>query len=239
MLHTLAVTAIGLLAITSAQAQTATALKKVPNDWAKIERYAASNDSIIQSPNNGRRVVFLGNSITEFWRRDRAQFFTSHGYIGRGIGGQTSYQFLVRFRQDVLNLNPAVVVINAGTNDVAENTNRYVEDRTVANITTLVELAKLHHIKVILTSVLPASQFGWNKDITDCAEKIASLNARIKALAEQKGCGYVDYYSAMVSGKERSLNPAYTADGVHPNPDGYAVMEPLIVQAINKALGSK
>lgn len=194
--------------------------EKTPADWAKIEKYAADNDSVAKADNDGRRTVFIGNSITEFWRSKRPQFWKSHGYICRGISGQTSYQFLVRFRQDVISLNPAVVVINAGTNDVAENTNRYVEGRTVANIATMVELAQLHHIKVILASVLPAAHFYWRPETADVADKIASLNKRIKALAEQYGCRYVDYYTPLVSGTDRELNPSYTADGVHPSPEG-------------------
>lgn len=222
--------------LTATAATQAPARKKAPADWAKIEKYAAANDSVAQTANDGHRTVFIGNSITEFWKSKRPQFWKSHGYICRGISGQTSYQFLVRFRQDVISLNPAVVVINAGTNDVAENTNRYVEDRTVANIATMVELAQLHHIKVILASVLPASHFYWRPETADVADKIASLNKRIKALAEQYGCRYVDYYTPLVSGADRALNPGYTADGVHPSPEGYAVMEPLIVKAINETL---
>ncbi len=224
------------LLLTATAAPQAPARKKAPADWAKIEKYAADNDSVAKVDNDGRRTVFIGNSITEFWRNKRPQFWKSHGYICRGISGQTSYQFLVRFRQDVISLNPAVVVINAGTNDVAENTNRYVEDRTVANIATMVELAQLHHIKVILASVLPASHFYWRPETADVADKIASLNKRIKALAEQYGCRYVDYYTPLVSGTDRELNPSYTSDGVHPSPEGYAVMEPLIVKAINETL---
>lgn len=222
--------------LTATAATQAPARKKAPADWAKIEKYAAANDSVVQTANDGHRTVFIGNSITEFWKSKRPQFWKSHGYICRGISGQTSYQFLVRFRQDVINLTPAVVVINAGTNDVAENTNRYVEDRTVANIATMVELAQLHHIKVILASVLPASHFYWRPETADVADKIASLNKRIKALAEQYGCRYVDYYTPLVSGADRALNPSYTADGVHPSPEGYAVMEPLIIKAISETL---
>lgn len=221
-------------------AQQAAKPAKAPKDWAKIEKYAAANDSLCRTANNGRRVVFIGNSITELWKRNYPRFWNEHpDYVCRGICGQTSYQFLVRFRQDVIDLRPAVVVINAGTNDVAENTNRYSEDRTVANIATMAELARLHGIKVILTSVLPASHFSWRPAITDAAPKIASLNKRIKALAKSMNCGYVDYYSHLVSGSERSLNPAMTADGVHPTEAGYDVMAPLIVKAITQALNGK
>lgn len=205
-------------------------------DWARLSRYAKENAELPAPAKKEKRVVFLGNSITEGWVKHSPEFFKENGYIGRGISGQTSYQFVVRFRPDVINLKPALVVINAGTNDVAENTGPFDVDLTMGNIISLVELAKANKIKVILTSVLPASGFRWNKDITDAADRIASLNAKIEAYAKKHKIPYVDYYSSMVSGEERALNPAYTKDGVHPTKDGYLVMEALIQPAIKKAL---
>lgn len=205
-------------------------------DWANLKRYERDNLALMQERNSGKRVVFLGNSITERWVNTHPDFFKENGYIGRGISGQTSYQFLVRFRQDVINLAPAVVVINAGTNDVAENTGPYNEDNTFGNIVSMVELAKANKIKVIMTSVLPAAGFGWNKDITDAADKIEKLNTRLRKYASKHKIPYVDYYSAMVYGEERALNPAYGQDGVHPVSEGYDVMEPLIQKAIKKCL---
>lgn len=178
----------------------------------------------------------MGNSITEGWVNTHRSFFTDNGYIGRGIGGQTSYQFLLRYREDVINLSPALVVINAGTNDVAENTGPYNEDYTFGNIVSMVELARANKIKVILTSTLPAASFGWNPSIKDGAEKIASLNARIENYAKKHKIPFVDYYQAMVVGDNRALNPAYTNDGVHPTAEGYTIMEKLIKKAIDKAL---
>ena len=132
-------------------------------DWANLQRYAQQNAELPKPDKNEKRVVFMGNSITEGWVNTHPDFFKSNGYIGRGIGGQTSYQFLVRFREDVINLSPALVVINAATNDIAENTGAYHEDRTFGNIVSMVELAKANHIKVILTTTLPAAAFrhGW------------------------------------------------------------------------------
>ena len=118
-------------------------------DWANLQRYAKSDSVIMRQFNNGKRVVFMGNSITEGWYRSHPDFFKNNGYIGRGIGGQTSFQFLVRFRQDVINLHPAVVVINAGTNDIAENTQAYNQDYTMGNIMSMVELAKANGINFI------------------------------------------------------------------------------------------
>ena len=179
---------------------------------------------------------FYGDSITEGWVRTHPDFFKSNGYIGRGISGQTSYQFLVRFREDVINLSPALVVINAGTNDVAENTQAYNEDYTFGNIVSMVELAKANKIKVILTSVLPAAQFKWRMEIKDAPQKIKSLNDRIEAYAKANKIPYVNYYQALVVPENQALNPQYTKDGVHPTGEGYDVMEPMIKKAIEKAL---
>lgn len=205
-------------------------------DWANLKRYANSNAELTNTVDKTPRVVFMGNSITEGWVNNHPDFFKSNGYIGRGISGQTSSQFLVRFRQDVVDLKPELVIINAGTNDVAENTGSYDEDHTFGNIVSMVEIAKANRIKVILTTVLPAASFGWNKKITDVADKIASLNVRIGKYAKKHKIPFVDYYTLMVAGDGRALNPDYTKDGVHPTSEGYAVMEPLIQKAIKKSL---
>ncbi len=204
------------------------------NDWGMLKRYEADNQKLIAK--GGNTVVLLGNSITQNWRRMRAEFFEENGYIGRGISGQTSSQFLVRFRQDVINLSPKLVVINAGTNDIAENTGPYNEDYTFGNIVSMVELAKANKIKVILTAVLPASEFGWRKELGNPTDKIVSLNARIREYAKKNRIPFVDYYTAMVFGEDHALKPEYTFDGVHPNVTGYEVMEALIHPAIQKAL---
>ena len=206
------------------------------NDWARLGRYAKANKELPAPTKKEKRVVFMGNSITEGWVKIRPDFFEENGYIGRGIGGQTSYQFVVRFRPDVINLKPKLVVINAGTNDVAENTGPFDLQTTFGNIVSMVELAKANKIKVILTSVLPAAKFGWNKSIKDAPAKIEALNALIKEYAKKNKIPYVDYYTPMVTGADRALNPAYSKDGVHPTAEGYEVMEALIKPVIDKAL---
>lgn len=204
--------------------------------WANFKRYAQANAELPEPTKKEKRVVFLGNSITEGWVRIHPEFFKENGYIGRGISGQTSYQFLLRFRSDVVDLKPKLVIINAGTNDAAENSGPFDIDKTFGNIATMAEIAKANKIKVILTSILPASHFKWNKNVTDAAERIEALNEKIKAYAKANKIPYVDYYTPMVTGAERALNPAYSNDGVHPTMEGYLVMEKIIKPAIDKAL---
>jgi len=206
-------------------------------DWGGLQRFAAANAELAEPAEEQPRVVLMGDSITEEWLRLRPDFFADNGYVGRGISGQVSAQMLVRFRQDVIDLEPAAVVINAGTNDVAENQGPYNEDFTLGNIVSMTELAQANGIAVVLTSVLPAAKFIWRPALTDAADKIAALNARIKAYAAEKGIPYVDYYTPMVvSDPSRALNPDYSKDGVHPIAEGYSVMEPLVVEAIGTAL---
>ena len=206
------------------------------HDFADYKRYAEANAQLPQPAKNDKRVVFMGNSITDMWVSTHPDFFKKHGYIGRGISGQTSYQFLLRFRQDVINLKPKVVVINYGTNDIAENTGAYSEDITYGNVLSMVDMARANGIKVILCSTLPAQYFSWRRDITDGMQKIRSLNNRVKAYCKASKIQYVDYFAAMLSPDGLGLNKDYQKDCVHPNAAGYDVMESLIVPAIEKAL---
>lgn len=212
---------------------TATAQKHTFGDW---KRYAADNAKLGAPAKGEKRVVLMGNSITDGWPRTRPEFFRDNNLIGRGISGQTSFQFLLRYREDVINLGPKVVVINYGTNDIAENTGPYDEDLTFGNVLSMVELARYHKAKVILTSCLPAGGFGWRPDIKDGMSKIRHLNDRVKAYAQAQKIPYVDYFSAMVNADGTAMNPDYASDnpGVHPNARGYAVMESLLLPVIKK-----
>jgi len=206
------------------------------HEFANWGRYAKQNAELGAPAKGEKRVVLMGNSITDGWPRTRPEFFKDNNIIGRGISGQTSYQFLLRFREDVINLQPKVVVINYGTNDIAENTGAYNEDLTYGNVLSMVEIARYHKMKVILTSCLPAGGFGWRPSITDSMEKIRHLNARVKEYAKANKIPYVDYFSAMVSEDGTCMNPSYANDnpGVHPNAQGYAVMESLLLPVIKK-----
>jgi len=212
------------------------AMAQKHDQFANFKRYDQANKELPTPTKKEKRVVFMGNSITEGWVKIHPEFFKENGYIGRGISGQTSYQFLLRFRNDVINLKPKLVIINAGTNDVAENSGPFDIENTFGNIASMAEMAKANKIKVILTSVLPAAGFRWNKKITDAPERIEALNAKIEAYAKANKIPYVDYYQPMVSGAERALNPDYSKDGVHPTMEGYLVMEALIKPVIDKAL---
>lgn len=222
-------TAVALLSI-------ALGIQAQKHDFANWNRYAKNNKELGAPMKNEKRVVLMGNSITDGWPRTRPEFFHDNKLIGRGIGGQTSYQFLLRFREDVINLQPKVVVINYGTNDIAENTGAYNEDLTFGNVLSMVELARYHKCKVILTSCLPAGGFSWRPNINDSMKKIVSLNARVKEYAKQNKIPYVDYFSAMVNPEGTAMRPELAEDnpGVHPNAKGYAVMESLLLPVIKK-----
>ncbi len=203
-------------------------------DWAGKNRYHQSNLELMSREADPQRVVLMGNSITEFWMETHPQFFADNHLVSRGIGGQESYEMLARFRQDVLALSPRAVVINCGTNDIAENFCPYDEDITMDNIKSMTELALHNGITVILSSVLPCDHFIWNRSVRNVPQKIRSLNARIMKLAEQLSLPYIDYYNAMVYNEGGAINPAYSEDGVHPNSLGYSVMEPLLLDQVKK-----
>lgn len=203
-------------------------------DWANLNRYAAENNKLMTPPKNEKRIVFMGNSITEGWLYADSSFFLNKPHINRGISGQTTPQMLVRFRQDVIALKPAAVVILAGINDIAENTGPIPLEAVFGNIVSMAELARANHIKVILSSVLPALDFPWRTGM-EPAEKVIRLNAMIKAYCTQQKIIYVDYYTNMVD-EQKGLPKKYSDDGVHPTLAGYKVMEPLVEKAIQLAL---
>lgn len=203
-------------------------------DWANFKEFDAANAALTAPTATEQRVVFMGNSITIGWEMARASFFNNPTFINRGISGQTTPQMLVRFRADVVALQPKVVVILAGTNDIAGNTGPSTLEMIMDNIKSMSEIAAANGIKVVLSSVLPAFDYPWRPDL-DPANKIPALNQMIKVYAKNQGHVYLDYFSAMDDGNNGLLE-ALTYDGVHPNEAGYKVMEPLVLAAIEKAL---
>lgn len=201
-------------------------------DWAHFDHYLQQNDSILAA-NGKTTVVLYGNSITRNWYKMRPQFFHDNGFTGRGIGGQTSAELLVRMRQDVIDLHPKTVVIMCGTNDIAQNNGTISLDHTMGNIISMCELAKANKIRPVLCSVLPARSFRWNPFVYNAAEQIRELNAKIRAYAEKNKIAYVDYYSAMAA-TDGGLKVGLSNDEVHPTDEGYKLMEPILLQVLRK-----
>ncbi len=204
-------------------------------DFGNLARYKEANKKVIAPKTNENRVVFLGNSITEAWANQDSVFFQNNNYIGRGISGQTSVQLLLRFRQDVLALKPKAVVLNVGTNDIAENTGPYNQDFTFGNIQSMAEIAQVNGVKIILSSVLPATKFEWRLSLGNRSAMIIDLNKRIKAYSDQNKITYIDYHSALKN-QQNGMNPDLAEDGVHPTMKAYKIMETLANQAITNAL---
>jgi lysophospholipase L1-like esterase len=212
-------------------------------DWPALARYREANAGVAAPAKEEKRVVFMGDSITDFWKL--ATYFPSKPYINRGISGQTTPQMLVRFRPDVIALKPQVVVILAGTNDVAGNTGPMTLEAIQDNLASMFELARASNIRVVIASVLPVSDYSKNREgkpINQTTrrppEKIKTLNEWIKKHAAQNGLTYLDYFSAMVDEKG-FLKEELSNDGLHPNEKGYVVMQPLVEQAIATSLKKK
>jgi lysophospholipase L1-like esterase len=208
--------------------------ERLRTDWANLARYREENARLGPPKPGERRVVFMGNSITEAWARHFDTMFTGKPYVGRGIGGQTTPQMLVRFRQDVIALRPAVVVILAGTNDIAGNTGPSTLEMIQDNIASMVDLANAAGIRVVLSSVLPVYDYAWRPGL-EPAPKIVALNAWMKRFAETHGAVYLDYHTPMAD-ERGGLRRELGEDGVHPNEVGYRVMAPLVERAIAEAL---
>jgi lysophospholipase L1-like esterase len=215
------------------------------NDWPNLARYREANANVAAPAKDEQRVVFMGDSITDFWVQPRfGAFFPGKPYIGRGISGQTTPQMLIRFRWDVIALQPKVVVILAGTNDIAGNTGPMTLEEIEGNLVSMAELARANGIRVVLASVMPVSNYGHGRDgnpvdmrIKRPPEKILELNAWIKKYAAENGQVYLDYFSAMVD-DQGLLKKDLSEDGLHPNAAGYAVMAPLAEKAIQLALAA-
>jgi lysophospholipase L1-like esterase len=211
-------------------------LQALGADWPQLARYREDNAKLGPPGPGEKRVVFYGDSITDAWGRrgDATRFFPGKPYVNRGISGQTTAQMLVRFEQDVVHLRPAAVVILAGTNDIAGNTGLASLEMIEDNFEAMVAIAKANGIRVVLSSVLPVTDYPWRRGLQP-AGKVKALNAWLKSYAKQHACVYLDYYSPMANAAG-GLDPQLAVDGVHPTSDGYAIMAPLAQKAVDEAL---
>jgi lysophospholipase L1-like esterase len=213
--------------------------KQIPlwmSDFGNLARYRDANAKVEPPAAKEERVIFLGDSITDGW--DLAKYFPGKPYINRGIGGQTTPQMLIRFRPDVIGLQPKVLIILAGTNDIAGNTGLMPLGEIEGNLKSMTELAHVHGIRVVLSSVTPVNNYTERSKLffpLRPPEQILELNRWIKDYAAQNGCTYLDYFSAMVDDKGL-LKADLSEDGLHPNDRGYAIMSPLAQKAIVQAL---
>ena len=196
------------------------------NDWAYLEKYALENQQLLKQLNDGNRIVFIGDSITEFWKQKDSIFFNQNNYINRGISSQTSVHVLERFDNDVISLKPKSVIILVGINDIAENFGPISLEEIMVNITLMIEKSLKNNIEVLLCSILPANSFYWNPKIHPI-EKIIQLNQMIESYCILKQLDFVDYYTEMVD-ENLSLDKKYTDDGVHPNLEGYLKMKAIL-----------
>jgi lysophospholipase L1-like esterase len=208
-------------------------------DWPQLGRYRADNAALAPATEGAQRVVFYGDSITDSWgrRAGTGEFFPETSYVNRGISGQTTPQMVVRFRQDVIDLRPAAVVILAGTNDIAGNTGPMTPQMTEDNFRSMIDLAKANGIRVIVASILPVADYPWKTGLAP-APKVRTLNDWLKGYCVNHSVTYLDYYSAMV-GQDGGMKAGISFDGVHPNAQGYAIMAPLAQAAIDKTLGGR
>ena len=204
-------------------------------DWANLARYEDDNLKVGLPKKDERRVVFMGDSITEEWSNLYPEYFTEKGYINRGIGGQTTPQMLIRFKPDVVDLKPEIVVILAGTNDIAGNTGPSNAKMITDNIFSMAEIAKAYQMKVVLSSILPVYKYDWAREIKDPPSTIQAVNDALKQYASDLGLIYLDYFSSMVD-ERQGLNSDYTSDGVHPNESGYILMSSLAEEVLSELL---
>ncbi len=223
--------------VTAALEQRLDAQRRLLMDWAGLIRYGSENTELPRPEPGEDRVVFLGDEITEYWGRGNAKFFPGKPYLNRGIEGQTTPQMLVRFRQDVIALKPKVVVILAGTNDLASVTGPITQGMMAENVMSIVELAKANGIRVVLATLTPICDCYTKQTLLRPHGKIIGINGWLKDYAAASGSVYLDYYSALADG--RNMKKELTNDGLLPNDAGYAVMAPLAEAAIAQALGRK
>jgi lysophospholipase L1-like esterase len=204
--------------------------EQLANDWANLSRYKVANSTIAQPV----KVVFMGDSITELWAQNPNLFFPGRNYVGRGIGGQTTPQMLLRFQQDVVDLKPEIVVVNGGTNDIAGNTGPSTLKMIEDNLKSMTQIAQANKIKVVLASVTPAFDYPWKRGL-EPSEKVVALNSWMKEFCQHNGCIYADYFTPMAD-ERHGMKDGLSKDGIHPTDAGYTIMAPIAETAIALAL---
>ena len=206
-------------------------------DWANYGRYAKANEEV-KAAKTAPIAVFMGDSITDGWFGSRKQFFIENNYVGRGISGQVTTQMLARFQRDVVDLKPKIVLILAGTNDIAQNQGDISLENIAGNIQSMCEIARANKIKPVICSILPAAQYRWRPQIEDVGDKIIAVNKMLQDYAKKNKIAYLDYHRAMVD-ENTGLPKNLSGDGVHPTGEGYKIMEDLAKPFIEKLLKSR
>jgi len=211
-------------------------LNRLINDYGNLARYAEANQKLAPPAAGEDRVVFMGDSITDFWGTRVGSFFPGKPYINRGISGQTTAQMLLRFHQDAVMLKPKLVVFLAGTNDIGGNLGPVTNEEIADNLMAMIEMAKGNGIKTVLGTLLPVCDYHRPQTQTRPPARIVALNAWMREYAAKNGITLLDYYPAMID-DQKMLRKELTQDGLHPNAAGYDVMAPLAEKAIASALG--
>ena len=200
-------------------------------DWPNLAKYREANENLKNSSSDGDRIVLVGDSITEGWTEFNPEFFQENNMINRGISGQTTPQMLIRFKQDAVHLNPKIIIINGGTNDIWGNTGPSTPEMIIDHLWSMAEIAAKNDINVALTKILPVYKYPERDDIIDPPKTISLINSVLLDYCKKNGLNFLDYYTPMVDEK-KGLSSDYGADGVHPNKEGYNVMENVVREAI-------
>ena len=200
-------------------------------DWPDLERYRSENEKLKVSGTDKKRTVFMGDSITEGWSLNDPEFFSRNNFVNRGISGQTSSQMLIRFKPDAVNLKPKMIIINAGTNDIAANAGPASPEMIIDNICSMAEIGLKNHIQIALSTILPVYKYPWNEKVTNVPDRILKVNTALQKYSEKHSLLFIDYFSSMVN-KQRGLKSAYGVDGVHPTKQGHELMSNVVKNII-------
>ena len=204
-------------------------------DWPNLGRYRAENEKLKTSGTDKIKTIFIGDSITEGWSLNDPEFFSRNNFVNRGVGGQTSPQMLIRFKPDAVNLKPKMIIINAGTNDIAANTGPASPEMIIDNICSMAEIGLKNDIRIALSTILPVYKYPWNEKVTNVPDRISKVNTALQKYSEKHSLIFIDFFKSMVN-EQRGLKSAYGVDGVHPTKQGYEEMSNVIKNTISGTL---